>query len=123
MLFCLKKLCVVGNRLLNSISFKFSKDYSKLYENLVFIELNRRYSILFYYITKNNFEVDFLVFEKNKESKLIQVCYDVSNKNTLERETRALLEASKELKCKNLYILTKDVDKEEKGIRYILVWK
>jgi uncharacterized protein len=122
-----KKLYVIDNGLLNSISFKFSKDYGKLYENQVFIELNRKYSNIYYYVTKNNLEVDFLIFEKNKVNKLIQVCYDVTDVNTFERETRSLIEASKELRCKSLLILTKDVEKEEiignKVIKFVPLWK
>lgn len=122
-----KKLYVVDNGLLNSISFKFSKDYGKLYENLVFIELNRKYSNIYYYITNNNLEVDFLVFEKNKVNALIQVCYDINDINTFERETRSLIEASKELECNNLIILTNNIDKTEiinnKSIKFIPLWK
>jgi predicted AAA+ superfamily ATPase len=107
-----KKLYVIDNGLLNSVSFKFSKDYGKLYENLVFIELKRRYSNLYYYITKNNFEIDFLVRKDDNVKELIQVCYDLSDLNTFERETRSLISASLELECDNLIIINKDLDKE-----------
>jgi uncharacterized protein len=123
----LKKLYVIDNGLLNSISFKFSKDFGRLYENLVFIELKRRYEQVYYYITKNNHEVDFLVFEKNKVQQLIQVCYEINSLNVFERETRSLIQATKELKCKDLIIITKDIEKEEKinniKIKFIPLWK
>jgi uncharacterized protein len=122
-----KKLYVIDNGILNSISFKFSKDYGKLYENLVFVELNRRFEKIYYYVTKNNYEIDFLVFEKNKVKQLIQVCYDLTNINTYERETRSLVEASKELKCNDLLILTNNVEKQEiiknKKIYFVPLWK
>jgi hypothetical protein len=122
-----KKLYVIDNGILNSISFKFSKDYGKLYENLVFVELNRRFEKVYYYITKNNYEIDFLVFEKNKVKQLIQVCYDLTNINTFERETRSLVEASKELNCNDLLILTNGLERQEiiknKKINFVPVWK
>lgn len=123
----LKKLYVIDNGLLNAISFKFSKDLGKLYENLVFIELKRKNADVYYYTTKSNLEVDFLVFEKTKVVSLIQVCYDLDNLNTLERETKSLMEASKELKCNNLIIINNNLDKEEKiknkTIKFVSLWK
>ena len=66
-----------------------------------------------------------------KVDKLIQVCYDVSNINTKNREIRSLISASKELKCKRLFILTKNKEEEEeiewfgtkRKIRFIPLWK
>lgn len=45
-------------------------------------------------------------------TKLIQVCYDLSDSKTLTRESDALIEASKETGCKNLKIIS--WDREEK---------
>lgn len=122
-----KKLYVIDNGLLNTISFKFSKDLGKLYENLVFIELKRRNAEVYYYISKNNSEVDFLVFEKTKVVSLIQVCYDLDDLNTLERETKSLIESSKELKCNNLIIVNSKLDEERKiknkTIKFIPLWE
>ena len=39
---------------------------------------------------------------------LIQVCYDITNPKTFRREIAALVEASSELACKNLLIITWD---------------
>ena len=42
-----------------------------------------------------------------------QVCYDIENVKAKEREVRALLKASKELKCKNLFVITEDKESYE----------
>lgn len=72
-----------------------------------------------------------MVKEGLKVSQLIQVCYNLENTKTKEREIRALLKASEELKCKDLLIITEDYEGEEpaewfgmKGkIRFIPLWK
>jgi hypothetical protein len=87
-----------------------SKNLSKKLENLVFLELiksglkpNRT---LFYYRTKNNLEVDFLVKEQLSINKLIQVSHSIDNLEARERESRALVTASRELKVNQLQIIT-----------------
>ena len=72
-------------------------------------------------------EVDFVVKEKDKVNKLIQVCYSFEDRETKEREIKALIKASKELKCKKLFIITEDYEKEEKIknliVKFIPLWK
>jgi predicted AAA+ superfamily ATPase len=59
--------------------------------------------------------------------KLIQVCYDISNPKTLKREIDALVEASGELSCKNLILITWDKEEElkqkETVINLIPAWR
>ncbi len=102
-------------------------DKGRLMENLVFIELFRRGLDISYYQFVNKEEVDFVVKENKKAKQLIQVCYDVTNFNTKDRETRSLIKASKELKCNNLIVLTWDYENEEKikgkKIKFIPLWK
>ncbi|MGM0510750.1 MAG: DUF4143 domain-containing protein [Thermoplasmatota archaeon] len=38
-----KKIYCIDNGIRNSVGFKFSRDLGRLYENTVFLELNRRY--------------------------------------------------------------------------------
>ena len=44
---------------------------------------------------------------------MLQVCKEIDDEETKQREVRALLKASKELNCKNLCIITEDYENEE----------
>jgi len=72
--------------------------------------------------------VDFVVKKSKKVKQLIiQVCYEIEDFMTKEREVRALIEASKELRCDNLLVITQDHGSEEKikgkKIKFIPLWK
>jgi len=58
---------------------------------------------------------------------LIQVCYDISSPKTLRREIDALVEASVELTCHNLLLITWDkedvIKKNELNIQLIPAFK
>jgi hypothetical protein len=122
-----KKIYAIDTGLINKISFNFSENIGRLYENLVFIELKRRNKYIYFWKDKSDYEVDFLVTEKNKVTSLIQVTYDLSNLKTKEREIRGLLSGLNEFKLKTGTIITKDLEKEEtidgKIIKYIPLWK
>ncbi len=107
-----KKIYVIDNGLRNTVSFRTGQDKGRMLENLVFIELKRRGTELWYYKTKNNQEVDFLWFDP--EPGLIQVCYDLTDPVTYKRETRALETAMKELSVRNSVILSYNERREIK---------
>jgi len=96
---------------------------SKLLENIVFLQLYRRYKEKLHYF-KRKHEVDFYVVE---EQLLFQVCYSVSNFETRKREVVSLLAAMKELKIKNATIITYDeegtIEEDNKLISIVPVWK
>lgn len=110
-----QKIYIIDNGFVNARSFELSPNYGRLLENLVFVELLRRsYKPkldLFYYRTRNDREIDFLVRKGHKVEQLIQVCYDINHPKTIKREVDALLEAAIELKCDDLLLIT--WDKEE----------
>ena len=99
-------------------------------ENLVFSELLKRgfkpNETLFYYKTRNQKEIDFILKEGPRVKTLIQVCYSLDFESK-KREISALIEASQELKCDNLTILTWDKEGEEKiknkKIKFTPLWK
>jgi len=105
-----QKMYIIDNGFIKAKSFELSPNYGRLLENLVFIELLRRnYQPdldLFYFRTKNDREIDFLLRKGHQVEQLIQVCYDISAHKTLKRELNALAEAAKELNCKNLLLIT-----------------
>ena len=121
----ISKMYLVDNGLL---SLQGIRDYGRLIENIVFIELKRRSKgDLFYYKSTSGREIDFIIEEGKKVSELIQVCYMVDNFVTKEREVKALLQGSKELRCDNLLIITWDYEGVEivsgKNVRYVSLCK
>jgi len=127
-----KKIYAIDTGIINNVSIKHSQDYGRLYENLVALEFLRKKSFnqnleVYYWKNIQHEEVDFVVKEKLRVRQLIQVCYDVFDIDTKEREIRALLKASKELKCNNLLVITEDREGEEKiknkKIKFIPLWK
>ncbi|MCB9227029.1 MAG: ATP-binding protein [Chitinophagales bacterium] len=100
-----KKNYFIDNGLMNALTFKFSKDYGMLLENLVYLHLRRMYkNELFYY--KNGKECDFVIFEKEKVKHLIQVCYNTEDTDTLNREVKSLIYTAKKLDKKEGIIIT-----------------
>jgi len=130
-----KKIYCIDNGFIHAKAFKFSSDMGRLYENIVAIELKKlemggNMSVYYWKSTQQE-EVDFVIKEGVKVKQLIQVCYDVDDIKTKEREVRSLIKASKELRCMNLVVITEDYEKEEKlewfgtkaKIRFIPLWK
>jgi uncharacterized protein len=109
-----KKVYVIDNGFIKARSFELSPNYGRMMENIVFIELLRRNYhpglTLFYYRTRNDKEVDFILRQNHITEKLVQVCYDINTSKTLKRETDALIEASGELSCQNLWLINRDRD-------------
>ena len=105
-----RKIYVADNGFVFARSFELSSNKGRQLENMVFVELMRREykpgDTLFYYHTKNDREIDFVLKDGYKASCLVQVSYDISNAKTRERELKALEEAARELKCENLLLIT-----------------
>lgn len=114
------KIYCIDNGLRNAVSFKFSKDEGKLAENLVFVELRRKGEDIYYWKNKN--EVDFVI--KNRDNKLNAINISYTDEID-EREIKGLIEFKEKYKekVKELILLTKDLDKKEKGIDFIPLWK
>lgn len=105
-----RKVYVVDNGFVQSAAFSLSENLGRLLENQVFVELMRRGyepgGTLFYYRTRNDKEIDFVTRRGTKVEQLIQVCYDMTSEKTRKRELDALIEASEELHCDNLLVIT-----------------
>lgn len=110
-----KKIYCIDNGLAESIAFQFSKNKGKFLENIVFLELKRKFSEIYYYKTSNNLEVDFLVKSGRKGIAVIQVSDNLDNEKTRQREINSLSRAMDELKLKKGLILTEDTDEEIKA--------
>lgn len=108
----LKKIYCIDNGLAEAVAFQFSKNKGKFLENLVFLELRRKFQEIYYYKTSNNLEVDFLIKSGKNDLKLIQVADNLDNEKTRHRELNALIKAMEELKLKTALILTEDTEEE-----------
>lgn len=120
----IKKIYCIDNGLLNAVSFKFSDDIGRLLENLVYVELKRRGGSIYY--SKDKFECDFVVSEKNKIISAVQVTSLLSEENE-HREVGGLAEAMEKFKLKQGIILTleqKETRKIAQGkIEIVPVWE
>ena len=122
-----KKVYVVDNGFVQNAAFNLSENYGRLLENQVFVELMRQgYSpgmTLFYYHTRNEREVDFVLRDGVKVTHLIQVCYNLDAEKTRRREFGALVEAGTELRCDNMWVVTsgEESEIEWKGKKITLV--
>ena len=105
-----RKVYTVDNGYILAKSVPSSHNNGKLLENLVFVELLKKglkpNQNLFYYLTKENKEVDFVIKDNLQAKQLFQVCYSLNNLETEDREVRALTQAANELEVDDLCILT-----------------
>ncbi len=109
------------------------KDVGRRMENLVALKLMRRRDYLDgrlsvnYWHGKSGREVDFVVSRAGEVEELIQVCYDVEDYSTSEREIKAIVEAAEELGCNRLTVITWEdegtEERDSKKIEYIPLWK
>lgn len=115
---------VIDNGMRNEVSFRFSGDMGKLLENIVFVELLRCQQSV--YMHKGKGECDFVIEKHNTINHIIQVCYDVNEKNK-QREINGLVEAAQCYSLKSGLILTYNQSEEWSvdgvSIKLIPVWK
>lgn len=105
-----RKVYVVDNGFVGAKAFSVSDNLGRLLENQVFIELIRQgydtEKTMFYYRSRNDKEVDFVLRKGIHIERLVQVCFDMSNPKTERREIDGIIECAEELKCNNLVIIT-----------------
>lgn len=126
-----KKTYVVDNGFITAKAIQHSPNTGKLMENLVFIELVKKgyqpNRDLFYYKTRNDREIDFVLKKGYQVVELIQVCYDLTDSDVQQREVKALVEAGKELSVTTLTVLTwnekRVVEKDNMVIHFKPLWE
>jgi len=105
-----KKIYAVDVGFKKIYDYAISKDVSKLYENIVFLELRRKTKEIYYFKQKQ--EVDFFARLNNKEI-LVNVSVDITDKKTKQREIEGLVEAMEYFNLKKAYLITKDTENIE----------
>ena len=122
-----RKVYVVDNGFVAAKAFSVTENLGRLLENQVFIELVRRgydtEKTMFYYRSRNDKEVDFVLRQGTHIERLVQVCYDMGSPKTEKREVDAIVECAGELKCDNLTIVTYDNERtiEKDGYKINIV--
>lgn len=102
-----KKIYTIDTGLRNFNSKSLSADFGKLFENIVFLTLNRSDYKIFYY--KQIIETDFVIVEGHKPKFAIQVSdSDLEDSKTYNREVFGLTECLKSLGLKSGIIVTKN---------------
>ena len=85
-----KKVYCIDNGFIKINSVSFNDDKGRLLENMVFLQLRRQTSEIYYFSEKN--ECDFVVFQQGKIRGLYQVCWQL-DQNNMNREISGLIEA------------------------------
>lgn len=119
--YCLNDLGII----IRAMRVKRSLDLGPLLENLVFLHLRRAEYQLSYGLAADNAEVDFIASKPGTDDcQLIEVCYDLGNRDIFEREARALQKVGEAMKISDRRIVTwDDEDELPGGIRVVPVWK
>jgi predicted AAA+ superfamily ATPase len=130
-----KKIYAIDNGLINAVGFSTSPNSGRLAENLVAITLEKRQlqGSLRYFFWKNSRheEVDFVCMKNSRVSCCIQVCWNIDNPKTADREMRALVKAGNELGCTDLQIITERKEAIEivewagikANVKFVPLWK
>lgn len=107
-----KKMYCIDNGFIHAKAFNTSPNTGKLYENIVACKLKKQEINgninMYYWKNPQQEEVDFVIKKGTKVDQLIQVCYNLKDTDTKNREIRSILKAGKELQCKNLLIITEN---------------
>jgi len=107
-----KKIYPVDTGIIVTYSIKPDFDKSAQLETVVYIHLRKKYKAVYYYLTRNKKEIDFVAVDDKENIHLYQVCLQLNEGKTLSRELSALQEAMEELTVNHAYIITLDVNQE-----------
>jgi len=118
-----RKVYTVDQGLSNRIGFSFSENKGRVLENIVYLQLLRNHSDIFYFSRKN--ECDFVIKQGLEIIQAIQVCYSLNREN-IDRELAGLLEAMEEFKLPlgQLIVYHSDIKQETlpDNIQMIPIW-
>ena len=92
-----KKIYAIDIGLIRALTLEHETNFGNLFENLIYLDLRRKDYLVYYYLTEQRYEVDFLIQDRQGNKQLLQVSWEVKDSKTMERESRALEIAKKEL--------------------------
>ena len=102
-----RKCYTIDGGLVRAFALSMNENLGHLFENLVFLQLKRQQHKIYYYLTQERYEVDFLTEDPQGTKKLYQVVWDDTNEQTMAREKRALMIAQEELQLEGAIITPK----------------
>lgn len=119
------KIYTIDTGLFNAMTFRSTGNYGHLLEMMVFMHLRRNGFDVEYVRTKDGCETDFFARHKiSGQPQLIQVCWEMSDKKTFEREVRGLKGAMEDLSIVGGTIVTWDDETEiDDKIKVVPIWK
>jgi len=122
-----RKIYCIDNGIVNVVGFKLSENIGNIYENTVANELIRRGKKIYYWKNRQQEEVDFVIVHGTKVNQLIQVCYNLENIDTKNREIKSLLKAMNSFGINEGLIITDNYDSteriEKKKIKFKPLWR
>lgn len=86
----------------------YENDLGRLFENIIFLDIKRLGCEVYYYLTKERYEIDFLAKTPKGKKKFFQVVWNHQNSDTFERENRALQAGINETKIEGEIITLDD---------------
>ena len=102
-----RKVYFIDNGIRKAVAFQFKDMFGNLLENAVYLELLKKNEEEIYYY-KEEKEVDFVIKKGLKAFGLINVCWDMSNTKTRDREINSLMKAMDAYDLKKGKIITFD---------------
>jgi predicted AAA+ superfamily ATPase len=121
-----KKLYCIDPGMINAVSFSFSENFGRLYENIVFVQLLRSGYEIYYWQDKKGMEVDFVLRSGLSPVRLIQVSTDISDPDTKNREVNGLISAMENFGIDEGTVITSDNFGTEtvsgRIIHYVPLW-
>ena len=122
-----KKVYCIDHSLVTSVASGILANTGHLLENLVFTALRRITAQVFYMKTRTGREVDFIALGQDGTRALVQVCDNMTDQATHDREVNALSQAMDELNLETSTIVTRgergEVGVEAGHIRIVPVWQ
>jgi predicted AAA+ superfamily ATPase len=121
-----KKFYLIDISFIDAIFGSSSPDLGKRLENIVYLQLRRFYTEI-YYVKQTHYEVDFLIREGRTIRELIQVAWSLEDPKTREQELKALIRGAEDFKCSQLTLITMNHEESLQfagyQIRIIPAWK
>jgi predicted AAA+ superfamily ATPase len=105
-----KKVYAIDNGFIDAVSFSFSENYGRFFENMIFLGLLELGNEIYYH--QGKYECDFVVKKENKIMGVIQVTKLLDNNNE-KREIQGLLEAMKKFDLKQGTVITENQEEEK----------